>query len=218
MKVIKALLSVRTTTCNDLCLIEASMPPLKALVEKRRASYLQAKLFNLKDDDPLKLAWDLAKSVHTHSSKIIDRSLNLNVNDIVTNATTILQENVRTSSSTKRMTYKQLNTTLDSPKLYAGRVPEYKRKAFSRFRLSSHRLRVETGRWLRIPREERVCDCGSGSVQNEDHVLLVCDKSKDIREKYRIDHQDLQAFFSDELISDADKVSIIYETLKRYDY
>ena len=217
MSVIKALLGVRTTTCNDVCLIEAGMPTLKALVEKRRASYLQSKIPNLHDDDPLKFAWNLAKSCNTHSTRIIDTSLNLNTNDIFDKATTLIQNRIRSSHSTKRRTFRQLNTTLDSPKLYCGQVPEYKRIAFTRFRLSSHRLRVETGRWLRIPREERLCNCGSVSVQDEKHVLLVCEMSQDIRDKYDITHQDLQSFFSDETVDDADKVSIIYEILKKFD-
>ncbi len=42
--------------------------------------------------------------------------------------------------------------------------------ACTRIRLSSHRLRVETGRWDRIPFENRTCLCGA--VQTEEHVLL----------------------------------------------
>ena len=42
--------------------------------------------------------------------------------------------------------------------LYEDRlVPEYNRKAFTRLRLSSHKLKIETGRWSRIPKEARRC-------------------------------------------------------------
>lgn len=37
--------------------------------------------------------------------------------------------------------------------------------------LLSHLLKVETGQWSRIPRENRVCKCGAG-VQNENHVIV----------------------------------------------
>ena len=49
-------------------------------------------------------------------------------------------------------------------------IPDYLRITFTRFRLSSHRLRVEVGRWSRTPREERVCACGTG-VQDEFHLF-----------------------------------------------
>ena len=39
--------------------------------------------------------------------------------------------------------------------------------------LKSHYLKVETGRWSRIPRNNRVCACGT-SVQTEEHILLTC--------------------------------------------
>ena len=63
-------------------------------------------------------------------------------------------------------------------------IPEHTRVAFSRMRLSSHRLRIETidiiynmmsmietGRWARIPRDQRLCGCGE--VQDEGHVSMV---------------------------------------------
>ena len=217
MKIVKALLGVRSTTCNDLCLIEADMPPLKALIKKKRACYFQSKLENLQDDDPLKFAWDLAKSVNTHSTRIIEDSLNSEISDIVDESFAATRNNINSSTSTKRVTYKQLNTTLESPKIYAGRVPEYKRIQYTRFRLSSHRLRVETGRWLRTDRDERVCDCVEGGVQDEHHALLTCAKTQDIRDKFGVSHDDLVSFFSDDNIEDADKASIVYETLKIFD-
>ena len=57
------------------------------------------------------------------------------------------------------------------------------RTAFTRLRLSSHRLRIETGRWSRIDRAERLCQCGL-DVQSEQHVLSDCDLVSDIRRSY----------------------------------
>ena len=55
MKVVKSLLCVRTTSCNDLCLIESDMPSLEKIIEKKRSTFLKNKLSNLNADDPLKL-------------------------------------------------------------------------------------------------------------------------------------------------------------------
>ena len=61
-------------------------------------------------------------------------------------------------------------------------IPEYLRLSFSRVRLSAHRLKVETGRWARIPRDHRLCACGS--VQDEEHVMQYCPLVQHIRVKY----------------------------------
>ena len=52
---------------------------------------------------------------------------------------------------------------------------------FTRLRLSSHKLRIETGRWQRLPVEERLCTCGA--VQDEIHVLQSCPLTKYLRDK-----------------------------------
>ena len=49
------------------------------------------------------------------------------------------------------------------------------RKALVRFRMSSHQLRIETGRYEKIPRDERICySCTSNKIEDESHFLLEC--------------------------------------------
>ena len=51
------------------------------------------------------------------------------------------------------------------------------RSFLTRFRVSSHRLRVETGRWTfpKTPFEERICVyCDRGEVDNELHCITKC--------------------------------------------
>ena len=88
------------------------------------------------------------------------------------------------SVSTRRFTYLALNRTLShNPALNAtNNIPEFCRIAYTRIRTSSHRLRVETGRWARIPLESRLCGCGD--IQTEEHVLLKCPLTLDIRSRY----------------------------------
>ena len=52
-------------------------------------------------------------------------------------------------------------------------------------RLSSHELRIETGRWARIPRERRLCPCGE--IQDEKHVIVDCPITQAIRDNYDMD-------------------------------
>ena len=64
------------------------------------------------------------------------------------------------------------------PEKYLNIIKNFQyRKAFCRFRISSHRLFIETGRYKKIPRENRIChNCGKNEVENELHFLIQCDK------------------------------------------
>ena len=84
--------------------------------------------------------------------------------------------------STRRVTYNDLNPTLSRYSMYDNPAcPEYARISTTRLRLSSHFLRVECGRWARIPREQRTCSCDGSAVQDETHMLLSCPHTQDLR-------------------------------------
>uniref|UniRef100_A0A3B1JC70 ribonuclease H n=1 Tax=Astyanax mexicanus TaxID=7994 RepID=A0A3B1JC70_ASTMX len=58
------------------------------------------------------------------------------------------------------------------------------RQILTKYRLSDHRLAVETGRYKQswLPREERLCaHCSTGEVETEMHFLLQCEKFKETR-------------------------------------
>ena len=64
------------------------------------------------------------------------------------------------------------------------------RISYTQFRISAHRLAIETGRWNRrgrgrLPIEERLCPCGA--VQTELHVFEDCPLTREIRLSYNID-------------------------------
>ena len=58
------------------------------------------------------------------------------------------------------------------------------RKMFTRFRISAHRLAIETGRYKGIPRQDRLCTrCSANAVEDETHFLFECsgmNKERDI--------------------------------------
>ena len=64
-------------------------------------------------------------------------------------------------------------------------IDERDRIMFTRLRLSSHNLNVEKGRWSRINREDRLCECGL-AVQDESHILLDCPVTSDLRIDFNI--------------------------------
>ena len=54
-----------------------------------------------------------------------------------------------------------------------------------KFRLSNHRLPVETGRWENTPLEDRKCIlCRKYDIGDEFHYLFVCDHFISDRKKY----------------------------------
>ena len=109
-----------------------------------------------------------------------------------------------------------MKPNLMSPDLYKSKsIPEYLRIAFTRFRLSSHRLKFETGRWSRIPSNQRLCECGN--IQDEEHVLLFCEQTKYIRQKYNVNHKSLNTFFEDKMLTENDKCLSICQTLKVFE-
>ena len=71
-------------------------------------------------------------------------------------------------------------------KPYLDTIYERKFKiALTRFRLSSHRLEIERGRYFDIDRTERKCkNCTQNTIENEYHFLLVCPLYQDLRRKF----------------------------------
>jgi exonuclease III len=54
-----------------------------------------------------------------------------------------------------------------------------------KFRISAHRLAVETGRYSKIERKHRVCkNCEINELEDEYHFILVCKKFVNLRSKY----------------------------------
>ena len=97
-------------------------------------------------------------------------------------------EKFRNQDTSKTRTYKEINPELTVHKVYTSTdyINERERLSFTRFRLSSHHLKIETGRWARIDREDRICCCGNG-IQDEKHVLFNCSKTENERGRYGVD-------------------------------
>ena len=93
---------------------------------------------------------------------------------------------IQTSESLRCKTYREKNRDLSKCVIYSNQhpLPEYQRIVVSCLRLSSHRLKIETGRWARLPRENRLHVCSCGQIQTEQHVLLQCRLTQNLREDY----------------------------------
>lgn len=60
-----------------------------------------------------------------------------------------------------------------------------RRMRLAQLRTGSHWLRVETGRWHKLPREERVCShCNSGAVEDAEHMVFDCSHYAGVRQQF----------------------------------
>lgn len=59
------------------------------------------------------------------------------------------------------------------------------RNLITHLRLSSHHLKIETGRYDNLTRDCRKCDvCNLNEIEDEFHFLLICLSLRSLREKY----------------------------------
>ena len=59
------------------------------------------------------------------------------------------------------------------------------RNAFSKLRLSSHQLAIETGRHTGIERQNRKCTlCTKDDIEDEFHFVLICPLYRSLRNQY----------------------------------
>ena len=73
-----------------------------------------------------------------------------------------------------------------SPSVYLDLTRKNRsRKTLVKLRISSHKLRIETGRYDNIPREERLCNlCNCNRINDETHFLLDCPSFSSIRDMF----------------------------------
>lgn len=189
MSLIKSLLGVRGTTTNLLCLLEGGFPDLDSLILKRRISFITKFQQSSAGDEPLAVVLNLCKDANTKGYKMLNAALNYIGDPVIHSVETLKRQCIdRRGSSTKIDTYCILNPTLEVHEVYTIHeeyIPDFKRMAFTRFRLSAHRLKIETGRWLRLAREDRLCVCNL-EIQDEAHVMFNCPYTLNIRQKHNI--------------------------------
>ena len=60
-------------------------------------------------------------------------------------------------------------------------MPHKHRSAFAKFRCGVAPICLETGRYERLPVEQRTCFHCEGLIENEEHILLNCPLYHDLR-------------------------------------
>ena len=183
---VKSLLGVRETTRSDTILIESGMSTVGEKIRKRSAAFLKKELLvDQLDETPLKKIYKICEGKQTRGYKYIR---NLMMPSEIQPAQPSLLQTFANERGTKAATYRTINPDLKVHPVYVSKeyVDERARITFTKLRLSSHSLKVETGRWSRIAPEDRLCGCG-GAVEDEEHVLLLCPKTEFARQRFHVD-------------------------------
>ena len=186
---LKSLLGVRDTTRTDTVLIETGLPSIGERIRKRTAKFAKKELLDeLRDETPLKKIFRICEVKRSRGYRYICSQM------IPVEAQTIRatpSQSFLNERGSKAQTYRSMNPNLKVHAVYTSNdyINERARVTFTRLRLSSHSLKVETGRWSRINREDRLCECGE-SIEDEEHVLLQCLKTEFAREKFQINRNE----------------------------
>ena len=184
---IKHLLGVRKTTTNTLCLIELGLPPLKALIMQRQRHFFKNMWAERGDmfDDPFRYAMLLVRNSRTPTSRFLNDLIDRDVDDIGQSMNNLHQE-VIDSQKSKCIYYKRISPNMHVHNIYSEKsaVNELERISWTKLRLSAHSLAIETGRWNRLPEDQRLCQCGL--VQTERHVIEECVLSRHVRQMYNV--------------------------------
>ena len=185
------MLSVRSQSCTDNVHVECGITKGKSYIQQRQCKFLYKILEREEyDGSYLQTVIDLAQQKKSPMGQYLKYILHNGKDyDYIAEGIESARNSILNSTTTHRVTYRELNPELVNCEIYSrtANIPEYTRIACTRMRLSSHYLRIETGRWSRIPRENRLCICGQ--IQTEQHVLMECTHTETIREQFPVINQ-----------------------------
>ena len=189
MSAVRRLLNVRQSTPKLTCLLEAGIPSIEAVVKNKQSKFFR-RMFEERDQletsDPLMFTLDFMKLNFPSHYGLIEEIGRRDDFLSADRAELVSQLCASPPSCTKLHLYRTMNPELSIHPLYEFHednpvIEDSLRIAFSRFRLSAHRLRCETGRWNKVPPERRICPhCDGATLQNEQHIFacpavqLVC--------------------------------------------
>ena len=200
MDAVKALLGVRQTTPNLLCLHELGLPSLSGKVRDTQRCFIEKLIAERRvyTDDPFWHTWCLVSEAWTCAVYI--RQLLGVPWEIIEQDMLETKAAVEASTGTKLSTYRlSFNPRLEVHSVYRMRentIPEYHRIVFTKLRLFSHFLVSETGRWSRVPSELRLCPCGE--PQTEYHILCRCSMVRNIRGNYDLNFELLGLYINEQ--------------------
>ena len=196
-KALKRCLGVKSSVQNDIVYHELNIPDIVSKIMKLQQKFF-AKIMLLEPDQAIirqlvdKYMADeeycqdensfLSHYLRLHADHIDD---NTTPNNIIENNIRERKERLESTETTKITMYKDITDLQHNTALYNSFVNDELRMVITRWRLSCHKLRIETGRYTCpiTPRDQRLCKICL-VVEDEDHALFHCHAHTFIRLKF----------------------------------
>ena len=178
-KALKAVLKVKKGTSTDLFYNEIKRPDIMARIKDLQWKFFH-RVMNLNDDDALvKNFINLC-----NNTPIIEYYRSLSSTNKANNIRN-REQNILDSISPMVKYYASIINVEQKSTIYSNFVNDRKRAIITRWRLSNHKLHIETGRYCvpPIPREERKCTI-CNLLEDESHVIYNCPEFNNIHQKY----------------------------------
>ena len=175
-KLIRAALQIRNNTPSLVSYIESGLLPIKALVEARQLKYFTRFASILAENSERKFVFD---GLIDDPPPYLKHYLSLketynNHHELYKHHINIVKTKIRdldVKGKSKYKTYLTINPDLETSPFIQCMHPQTTNVI--RFRVGSHRLPIETGRWSRKKREERLCE-ECNVMGDEAHYVYNC--------------------------------------------
>ena len=182
-KAIKRILGVKNTTTDDIVYHEIGRADIIAVIQERQKNLIE-KIKNLSIEDAVvKMIWEFYQQLSVQ--KILTKYYDNLSDDICESNRLERRERIVNSDASMCREYVNLTNLEPTRSLYQAFCDDQDRITITRWRLSSHKLRIETARRMRPkpPREERLCII-CNVMEDEDHALFKCTAHIFIRHRF----------------------------------
>ena len=203
-KALKMILDVSRNTSNEMIYIESGRLPLKPMIYKRQLKYYYKMKNDCMNNPTSLISMTFAQALSCNTTFVKhykeldekfstpDECYRFYVNLHERQARIKLQEKSDLDMDSTLGTYMRINPTLQSPVFYQDiSCHEGDRTIITRYRVGSHKLRIQNGRLGGIDRRDRLCRCNN-DIQTIEHVLFNCP----LTEFNGIRNLNLETFFS----------------------
>ena len=180
-KLLKRLLQVKSSTPNAIVYTELGRSDRISMIKARQKRfYMNCKKLT-REEAVMRCILDLCKDLD-----IVRYYESLN-DGIDVRSREQMKNEIVGAETTQCKRYKEVTDVTYVDAIYGQFLREDKRAAITKWRLSSHDLHIETGRYTSpiTPREARTCSKCPTHVEDENHVLFQCPLYESVRVKFR---------------------------------
>ena len=180
-KLLKSILQVKPSTPNAIVYTELGRCDRISMIKVRQKKFYANCKKLTKEEAVMRCILDLCKDLD-----IVKYYEDLN-NGLDVQSRERMKDEITGATTTHHERYREITDVSYVDAIYGQFLREDKRVAITRWRLSSHDLRIETGRYTSpsTPREARTCSKCPEYVEDEDHVLFQCPLYDSVRTRFR---------------------------------